>query len=604
MRLFDQNTRAVFSRLWRSMRAYRKFFWIAMLTMAVTALTEAAFPRVLGYILDHGFGRPSGNDVAMLNTLSGETVAQNKSNAIKGLALWKIPAAIIGIFLLRGICTFTTSYLMSWISTRLLNDLRAQVFDRVLSVPIGFYQKESASRIINVIMMEAQQIVEMLKVSMTTLIRDSLTVFVLLAALVWQNWKLTIVALVMMPVMAYLVRSVSKRLRVLNQSQLNVNNELTQVIEEATRATQVVRIFGGQEYEKKRFAESNEKLRGYAMRTTIAVASTTPLTQLAAAVSVAVVIMFAVSQAAQDATTVGKFVEFVTLMMLLLTPLKRLADLNGPIQRGMAAAESVFELIDTSPERTDGKLLNVRARGDLSFCGVSFSYPGQEQVTLDGIQLEVASGETVALVGLSGGGKTSLVNLVPAFYSPQAGKIMLDGQDINELSLDSLRRQIAMVSQNVVLFDDTVVANIAYGDSSPDQVRVKAAVQAAHLSEVVSELPDGLETRIGDNGSRLSGGQRQRLAIARAIYKDAPILILDEATSALDTESERAVQSALDALMRGRTTLVIAHRLSTIERADRIVVLADGKIAEQGTHQQLLAKDGVYANLYRMQFAE
>ena len=604
MRLFDQNTRAVFSRLWRAMRTYRKFFWIALLTMAVTALTEAAFPRVLGYILDHGFGRPTGNDSTIFIAVQEGSAVQSKTAAIKGLALWKIPVAIIGIFLLRGICTFTTSYLMSWISTRLLNDLRAQVFERVLTVPIGFYQKESASRIINVIMMEAQQIVEMLKVSMTTLIRDSLTVFVLLAALVWQNWKLTIVALVMMPVMAFLVRSVSKRLRVLNQNQLNVNNELTQVIEEATRATQVVRIFGGQEYEKKRFAESNEKLRGYAMRTTIAVASTTPLTQLAAAVSVAVVIMFAVSQAAEDATTVGKFVEFVTLMMLLLTPLKRLADLNGPMQRGMAAADSVFELIDTQAERTDGKLLTARARGDLSFSRVRFSYPGQDQVTLNDIQLDIKAGETIALVGMSGGGKTSLVNLVPAFYVPQAGKVMLDGQDVSELALDSLRRQIAMVSQNVVLFDDTIAANIAYGDRVPDFARVQAAVKAAHLSEVINELPDGLETRIGDNGSRLSGGQRQRLAIARAIYKDAPILILDEATSALDTESERAVQAALDALMQGRTTLVIAHRLSTIERADRIVVLADGKIAEQGTHQQLLAKDGIYANLYKMQFAD
>jgi subfamily B ATP-binding cassette protein MsbA len=604
MRLFDQNTRAVFSRLWRAMRTYRRFFWIALLTMAVTALTEAAFPRVLGYILDHGFGRPTGNDLTILSASQDASAVQSKALASKGLALWKIPVAIIGIFLLRGICTFTTSYLMSWISTRLLNDLRTQVFERVLTVPIGFYQKESASRIINVIMMEAQQIVEMLKVSMTTLIRDSLTVFVLMAALVWQNWKLTIVALVMMPVMAFLVRSVSKRLRVLNQNQLSVNNELTQVIEEATRATQVVRIFGGQEYEKKRFAERNEKLRGYAMRTTIAVASTTPLTQLAAAVSVAVVIMFAVSQAAQDATTVGKFVEFVTLMMLLLTPLKRLADLNGPMQRGMAAADSVFELIDTQAERTDGKLLTARARGDLSFSQVRFSYPGQDQITLNDIQLDIKAGETIALVGMSGGGKTSLVNLVPAFYVPQAGKVMLDGQDISELALDSLRRQIAMVSQNVVLFDDTVAANIAYGDPAPDFSKVQAAVRAAHLSEVIDELPDGLETPIGDNGSRLSGGQRQRLAIARAIYKDAPILILDEATSALDTESERAVQAALDTLMRGRTTLVIAHRLSTVERADRIVVLADGKIAEQGTHQQLLAKNGIYANLYKMQFAD
>lgn len=581
MSLINKETITVFQRLWISVQAYRSRILLALLTMLGTAATEVMFPKVLGYLLDHGF--------------KGEQ---------SHLALWKIPVAIIGIFLVRGLCTFTTSYLMSWISTKLLNELRAKIFDRILNVPVSFYQAESSSRIINTIMFEAQQIVEMLKVSMTTLFRDSLTVLVLLLALLWRNWQLTIVALVLIPVMAVLVRGVSKRLRKLNQNQLSVNNELTQVIEEATRANQVIRIFGGQQYEQQRFEDKNEKLRGYAMRTTVAVASTTPLTQLAAAFAVAVVIMIAVSQAAANQTTAGNFAEFFTLMLLLLTPLKRLADLNGPMQRGLAASESVFGLIDTPPETDSGENLMARAQGKLEFVATSFAYPGQEQRALNDINLSIQPGETIALVGMSGGGKTSLVNLVPRFYTPVSGDILLDGRSLSAISLTSLRQQIAMVSQNVVLFDDTVAANIAYGDPQPDPARIAAAVQAAHLNDVVRDLPEGLNTTIGDNGNRLSGGQRQRLAIARAIYKDAPILILDEATSALDSESERAVQEALDELMQGRTTLVIAHRLSTIERASRIVVLVDGRIAETGTHTELLTRDGVYANLYRLQFAD
>jgi len=571
---------SILKRLWASVTQYRAYLALTVLTMCGTALTEVALPWGLGKLLDHGF--------------KGEQM---------DFPLWYVPAILLGIFVIRGACTFTTSYLMSRISVNLLNELRAKVFDKLLHVPVGFFHAESSGRIINTIMFEAQQIVEMVKVSITTLFRDSLTVAVLMGYLIWLNWKLTLVTLILIPGMTFLVRGVSKRLRKLNHQSLEVSGELTQVIEETTRAHQVIRIFGGQQYEQQRFEAKNKKLGSYTMKSTVAVSFTTPLTQILASVAVAIVIMLALAQARKDASTVGDFVTFITAMMMLLTPLKRLADLNGPLQRGMAAAESVYGMVDAIPEVEGGQLIQGRATGQLEFKHLNFTYPRQEQPALTDINLQVQAGETIALVGMSGGGKTSLVNLVPRFYEPDSGQILLDHVALSDISLQSLRQQIAMVSQNVILFDDTIAANIAYGDPTPDVERIAYAIQAAHLQEVVADMPEGSNTMIGDNGMRLSGGQRQRLAIARAIYKNAPVLILDEATSALDSESERAVQAALDELMQGRTTLVIAHRLSTIERASRIVVLVEGKIVEIGTHAELLAKDAAYANLYRLQFA-
>ncbi|MFA9274996.1 MAG: lipid A export permease/ATP-binding protein MsbA [Candidatus Aquirickettsiella gammari] len=580
--------KSILRRLWTSVTQYRAYLILTVLTMCGTALTEVALPWGLGMLLDNGFGRSTPNAPPT------ETI---------NFPLWYVPAVLIGIFVFRGVCTFITSYLMSRISVNLLNELRAKVFDKLLHVPVGFYHAESSGRIINTIMFEAQQIVEMVKVSITTLFRDTLTVAVLMGYLIWLNWKLTLVTIILIPGMTILVRGVSKRLRKLNHQSLEVSGELTQVIEETTRAHQVIRIFGGQQYEQQRFEAKNKKLGSFTMKSTVAVSFTTPLTQILASVAVAIVIMLALAQARKDATTVGDFVTFITAMMMLLTPLKRLADLNGPLQRGMAAAESVYSMVDAIPEVESGQAIAGRATGQLEFKNLSFTYPEQEQAALSDINLQVQAGETIALVGVSGGGKTSLVNLVPRFYEPDSGQILLDGVSLADISLKSLRQQIAMVSQNVILFDDTIAANISYGDATPDAARIAYAIQAAHLQDVVSEMPEGIHTMIGDNGMRLSGGQRQRLAIARAIYKNAPVLILDEATSALDSESERAVQAALDELMQGRTTLVIAHRLSTIERASRIVVLVEGKIVEVGTHAELLAKEAAYANLYRLQFA-
>ena len=558
---------------------YRGRLALAFLGMILTASTEPMFPAVMRQLLDRGFvGKPT-------------------------LDLWMVPVAIIGIFVLRGCSTFLTTYMMTWVTSILLNSVRGQMFERMLNVPASFYSTSSVGRVINAMMFESQQVIDMVRNVLTSLIRDSLTVIVLLGFLLWLNWRLTIVALVLLPLTALVVRLTGQRMRKLTREYLEINAELTQVIEETTRANQVIKIFGGHKYESDRFEARASHLRRYSMRMASTTAATVPVTQLMAAFAVAVVIVIALIQSARGESTVGDFVSFITAMLMLLTPLKRLAEVNGPLQRGMAASEAVFGLIDAPPERTTGKPLPQRASGKLEFDDVSFSYPGQAQRALSRINLAIMPGETVAFVGMSGGGKSTLVSLVPNFYSVSSGEIRLDGQPIEDITLGSLRAQIAMVSQNVVLFDDTITANIAYGDASPDLERVHAAARAAYLSDVIRALPEGLDTMIGDNGSRLSGGQRQRLAIARAIYKDAPILILDEATSALDTESERAVQSALDGLMQGRTTLVIAHRLSTVERADRIVVLVGGEIVEMGSHAELLEQNGTYASLYHLQFA-
>ena len=569
-----------FRRALAMFRPYKGRLALAFLGMILTASTEPMFPAVMRLLLDRGFvGKPT-------------------------LQLWMVPVAVVGIFVLRGISTFLTSYMMTWVTTMLLNAMRAQMFARVLDVPASFYASSSVGKVINGMMFEAQQVIDMVRNVLTSLIRDSLTVIVLLAFLIWLNWRLTIVAAVLLPLTAVVVRLTGKRVRKLTREYLEINAELTQVIEETTRANQVIKIFGGQKYENDRFEARAAKLRRYSMRMASTLAATVPITQIMAACAVATVIVIALIQSSRGQSTVGDFVSFITAMLMLLTPLKRLAEVSGPLQRGLAASEAVFGLIDAKPERTTGETLPQRAQGRLEFADVSFTYPGQAQRALSGINLSIMPGETVAFVGMSGGGTTTLVSLVPNFFSASSGEIRLDGRNIEEIALPSLRAQIAMVSQSVVLFDDTVAANIAYGDPSPDIARVQAAVRAAYLSDVVAQLPAGLDTVIGDNGNRLSGGQRQRMAIARAIYKDAPILILDEATSALDTESERAVQAALETLMQGRTTLVIAHRLSTIERADRIVVLVGGQVVEVGSHEQLLERDGTYASLYHLQFAK
>jgi subfamily B ATP-binding cassette protein MsbA len=511
----------------------------------------------------------------------------------------------MALFLTRAILGFLGDYAMHWVSNRVIAELRIAMFVRMLRLPTRYYSDNLSGRLMSRVAYDVTGVAGAATSALTTLIKDSVSIVGLLAWLIWLNWQLTLITLSVVPFIAIVVRTFNRRLRKVARGQQEAMGQITQVLQESIEGHKVVKIFGGQTYEGERFSLSAHEQRRLAMRAAIAAAAQGPLVQFFAASGVAIIMAVALKQAAGDQTTVGSFVSFITAMLMMLAPLKRLTDVSAPIQRGLAAAESVFSLIDEPVEKDDGKVALGKAGGLVEFDRVRFGYPGAERPALDDVSFVIRPGECVALVGPSGSGKTTAANLLPRFYYPDGGEIRVDGHPLPAIRLDSLRDNIALVSQDVVLFNDTIAANIAYGlrrAATRDEIR--AAAGAAHALEFIDALPDGLDTMIGENGVKLSGGQRQRLAIARAILKDASILILDEATSALDTESERHVQAALDDLMRGRSTLVIAHRLSTIERADRIIVLSGGKVAEAGRHEELLAHNGIYARLHSMQVQE
>ncbi len=577
----EATTRELYLRLLSYVRPYATAFGVATLCMVGAAATEPLFPALMKPMLDGGF--VVGKETELPSSL--------------------FAAAIVGIFLLRGFLTVVSSFALAWISNRVVLDLRGAMFARLVRMPTQFFDDHTAGALLSRVAYDVNGVTSAATSVLTVAVKDSVTIAALLAWLFYLNWKLTLIALVAAPLIALAVRLLSRRLRHMARESQRAMGELVHVLEETIECHKVVKVFGGQEYEMKRFARANQLLRGFNMRQTIPAAVAAPVTQILASMALAIIVYIALEESIAGRTTAGEFASFMIAMLMLLAPLKRLTDVNAPLQRGLAAAESVFGLIDAPVEEDRGTVNPGRARGEVRYEGVSFTYPTRAEAALAGVDLAVRPGETVALVGGSGGGKTTLVNLLPRFYVPTRGRILLDGHDIQDLTLESLRSNVALVSQDVVLFNDTIQANIAYGGMGrASEQDVAAAADAAHATEFIRRTPDGLRTLVGENGVRLSGGQRQRLAIARALLKNAPVLILDEATSALDSESERLVQAALEVLMRGRTTIVIAHRLSTIERADRIVVLERGRVVEEGTHAGLLARDGVYAKLYRIQF--
>ncbi len=575
------DSRTLYLRLLSYVRPHAKVFALAIVGIVASAATEPLLPALIKPLLDGGFaqGTPKHDPIVYA-------------------------AALIGIFLLRGVLTFSSSYFLAWVANRVVLDMRAAMFARLVRLPTSFFDDNSSGVLLSKVAYDVANVASAATTVLTVLVRDSIVVIGLLALLLSINWKLTLIALAVGPFIAWTTKLVSRRLRRAAREAQRSMGDIAHVLEETIECHRVVKIFGGQEYETRRFARANQSLRNFNMRQAVASGVSTPVTHILAALALAVIVYIALHESMTSGVTVGAFASFMTAMLMLLAPLKHLTEINAPLQRGLAAAESVFGLVDSPTEEDGGTVALQRARGEIVFEKVSFQYPTRNEPALVDIDLHVRPGETVALVGASGGGKTTLVNLLPRFYVPSRGRILLDGHDIQTLTLESLRGNVALVSQDVVLFNDSIAANIAYGRmAGTPESDIIAAAEAAHAMGFIRETPDGLQTMIGENGLRLSGGQRQRLAIARALLKNAPVLILDEATSALDSESERQVQAALETLMQGRSTIVIAHRLSTVERADRIVVLERGRIVESGKHAELLAREGVYAKLYRMQFA-
>ena len=569
----------LYLRLLRYVRPHWQAFAVSIFGMIVAAMTEPLLPALLKPFLDGTF--------------------VHKDDWVMRWA----PVFILVIFFVRGLAGFFGSYAIHWVGNRVVMDLRAEMFGKLMTLPTRYYDDHATGLLISKLTYDVTNVTAAATSVVTIVIRDTIIIAGLLGWLFYLDWKLTLITLAIAPVVALIIRTINYRLRNASRDTQQAMGSITQVIEESVTAHKVVKLFGGQSYEQQRFDSEINGVRRHMMKQAAAALANVPLVQMVAAVALSFVIWLAIGQTGSDATTVGGFLSFVTAMLMLTAPLKRITSITEFIQRGLAAAESVFDLLDSDDEADTGTLELGRVHGELCFERVSFAYGRDGRMALQEVDLQIPAGQGVALVGASGSGKSTLANLLPRFYELRSGRILIDGQDIRTVTLASLRANIALVSQEVVLFNDTIAANIAYGQMREvPESEIVAAATAAHAMEFIQDMPQGLATLVGEKGVRLSGGQRQRIAIARAILKDAPILILDEATSALDSESERHVQAALEVLMQNRTTLVIAHRLSTIEKADCIIVLQKGQIAEAGTHAELLALNGVYAQLHRTQF--
>jgi subfamily B ATP-binding cassette protein MsbA len=571
----------VYQRLWSYTRRYLWMFLLGIVGVSIDASMQAVFIKGMAPFIDRVF---VGKDSAY--------------------GVW-VAGAVFVITLVRMTGNYAGVYSMEWVGRRIIADLRQELFDRYVSLSATFYDTNSSGELISKLAYNSEQVASAATSSVVTAIRDIMLIIFLLGVMLSINVRLTLVMLLLVPIIGLLVTVISRRFRNISHRIQEMMGNVSHVTEEAVSGQQVVKVFQGQEAEKARFQAVNEKTRRLHMKMNTTYLAGSSLVQLAAGVAIVLLMLIAIRPTMLNSISAGTFTAIFTAMIATIPPLKRLTSVQSRIQKGIAAADSIFQVLDTEPEKDRGSFELDRVKGAIEFKNVSFAYDRSEKPVLSDVSFTVPAGSVTALVGHSGSGKTTLAGLLPRFYTDYEGHITLDGHELSDYALNNLRSHIALVSQNVVLFNDTVAGNIAYGalaGSSLDAI-VKAATDS-HAMGFIEQLPDGLDTLIGENGTLLSGGQRQRLAIARALLKDAPILILDEATSALDSESERAIQDALVEVIKHRTTLVIAHRLSTIENADQVIVLDQGKVVEIGTHEELLALDQAYARLYQTQFRD
>lgn len=562
------------------MRGLVKFFFLSVIAMIVVGATGPLFAYLLKPIIDNGF-------------------VEKNIEAMK----W-VPFEIIGLFIFRGIANYINEYTSAYISNQMVQVIQRDLFSKMMTLPIGYYQENSRGRMMSRITNDAKGITAAGFDVITVFAKDGVTVIGLLIWLFYLDWQLTLITFLTIPLIAWCVRIINKRIRRLVTRSQNDMGQVMQILSESIDGTRVVRIYGGQNYEQNRLEVTNKALRSLAVRRQSYTSIGSAVTQLMIATSLSIILYIAAKRASHAGFTAGDFMSFLSAMLMMFDPLKRITNMSAVLQTGLMAADSVFRFLDVPEEPNQGKKNLLVPTGDIVFDDVVLRYDNAEKNAIDHLSLRIKQGSVVALVGESGCGKTSTVNLIPRFYDVTSGNLSIGGTNVEDFELKSLRSQMALVSQDVILFNDTIANNIAYGSPHASEEEIIQAAKAANAWSFIESMPEGLKTLVGDQGMKLSGGQRQRLAIARALLKDAPILILDEATSALDTESERLVQAALETLMQNRTTIVIAHRLSTIEKADNIVVMHHGQIVEQGKHDDLIANNGRYAFLHRIQFGE
>ena len=570
----------LYKRTWGYMAEYWPRFVVSICAMVVAALTEPAFARIMKPLIDKGF------------------IDQDRS------AIILTPILVVVIFMVRAIASYVNDYTTTWLSGSVVEKMRNLMFDRMLRLPVQYYDNNGSGRLLSRIIFDVTQITDAGFRVVTVIFKDGITILGLLALLFYTDWQLTLFCFFTLPFVLVLVRILAHRLRKLSHRNQQRYGEMTQIITEAVQGQKVVKLFGGFDYEEGRFSGSAASIKTNSVKQASTSSLNSGISQFLVACALATILYFAASKSKSSGFTAGDFVSFITAMIMIFAPMKRITSVTQSLQNGLTAAESVFDFLDVEAEINNGTKILDGIKYAINFDNVTFTYPSLENNILDNITLEILHGQTVALVGVSGSGKTTLVNLIPRFYNIHSGSISIDGVRLEDIELDSLRSQISLVSQDVVLFNDSVFNNIAYGARSNNitHEQVIAAAKFANAFEFINELPQGFETLIGENGTRLSGGQKQRLAIARAILKNAPILILDEATSALDNQSEKQVQDALDRLMQQkRTTVVIAHRLSTVLHADKIVVMEKGRIVEMGNHEELISKGGAYSQLHNVQ---